>query len=410
MIWTAEHAIMIHVCSEVSAAILDACTSALERGVAVEFFLDQKNQPALESNPFLLHKCLHLINKGGSVFITESDGDAKRYRCMSDFTEVRDIFPDRMITYLEERNQVDIQNITIDFKNRKQNSKPYLVEPGDIRMDLTASEHVVMKGDMVEIKWGVDLAERIVIRGIGEVDAYGSRKLKVDKNTIIRMGAYNDRQSQIRAVKIWVSEEIKIAYDIGFLSPHTNTYTSLVQTENYPHVYGVASGNAIRFVWQVSDASEVKILPFNTTKNKGEQIFTPTGSMKIEIRAKIQGKVVTRKILVMIFPIPVFKDKLVPLMQNVEQYYRFTLPSTLKPGWNNYLHRLLRREEKRYKKLNSILYKQYFDIVSKRINLKRVNAFLFSFLKNKYTGKANIVNIIQSIQDYYDYPKHRSQS
>lgn len=400
----------MRVCSDVCASVLDACIAALERGVAVELFLDQKNQSTLESNPFLLHKCLQLINKGACVFLTDADGEAKRYRCMADFTEVRDIYPDRMVTYLEERNQVDIQNITVDFKTLKQTSKPYLAEPGDIRMELTASEHVVMKGDIVEIKWGVDLAERIVIRGIGEVGAYGTRKLKVDKNTIIRMGAYNDRQSQIRAVKIWVSEEIRIVYDIGFLSPHTNTYTSLVQTENYPHVYGVAAGNAIRFVWQVSDASDVKILPFNLTKNKGEYVFTPTESVKIEIRAKIQGKVVTRKIMVMIFPIPVFKDKLVPLMHNVDKHGQFTLPSALRPGWNNYLHKLLRREEKRYKKLNSILYKQYFDIVLKRINLKRVNAFLFNFLKNKYTGKTNIVTIIQSIQDYYDYPKHRSQS
>jgi hypothetical protein len=324
-----------------------------------------------------------------------------------DFTEVRDIFADRMVTYLEERNQVDIQNIARDFSDLAQSSKPYLTEPGDIRMHLSVSEQVIMKGDMVEVTWGVDLADRIVIQGIGEVEAYGSRKLKIDKHTTIRMGAYNDRQSQIRAIKIWVSEEIRIIYDIGFLSPHSQAYTSLVQVENYPHVYGVARGNPIRLVWQVSEASEAKILPFNITKNKGEHVFTPEGSQQIIIQAKIQGKVVKRKIMLLIFPIPIFRDKLVPLMKNMGERFRFAPPPTAKLRWSTDLREMLKREERRYKKLNSILYRHYFDAALKRINLERISTFLFNFLKTKYSGKTNVVSIIQSIQDYYSSQKHR---
>jgi hypothetical protein len=395
------------VCSEICGSILDACIVALERGVAVELFLDPKNRSTLEKNPFLLHKCLQLINKGASVSLTEPCTDARWYLCMADFTEVRDIAADRMVTYREERNQVDIQNIARNFRALAQSSTPYLAETGDIRMHLSVSEHVIMKGDMVAVTWEVDLADRIVIQGIGEVDAYGSKRLKIDRHTIIRLGAYNERQSQIKAIKIWVSEEIKIAYDIGFLSARTNTYTSLVQAENYPHIYGVAHGNAIRFVWQVSEASEVKILPFNITSNKGEHVFTPVQSQQIVIQARIQGKAVTRKIMVLIFPIPVFRDKLVSLRKNMNEHYRFTLAATVKPALNDNLRKMLSREQRRYQKLNSILYRQYFDVALKRINLERVSAFLFSFLKSKYSGRANIVGIIQSIQDYYNPPKHR---
>lgn len=399
---------MITVYADVYSELIDVCVEQVERGVAVELLLNANSPTLLESNPFLLHKCLQLINKGAAVFLMTPRKGKSLYGCIADFEKAWDIFSDRVLLYTEEKNLAEIQRIGRDFDQLKGESAPYLVEGGDIRLQLSASEYVIMKGDMIEIKWDVDLADKIVIQGIGQVNAYGSKRLKIEKSTILKIGAYNARQSQIRAVKIWVSEEVKISYDIGFLSFRTNAYCSLVQADNYPHIYGVAMGSAVRLQWQVVDASDVKIFPFNLTTHEGEHVFTPVQSMKIEIRARVQGKVLTRKITLMIFPIPIFRDKLVPLMKNIEQRYQFTLPAELKLGYSKHLRAMLKREQVRYRALRANLYDHYFDLKTKRFNLKRVNSFLFNFLKRTYSQRSSILNVIQSIQDYYNYPKPRS--
>jgi hypothetical protein len=412
-ITSANHAVMVTINTTVSEALLDACADRVEKGVAIELLLSGENLEFLKKNPFLFHKCLQLVNKGASLFIAQHRAHTSLFTCIIDFSQVLDIFPDRLIIISEEKNVSEIQKKVRDFNSRKNVSEPYLVEPGDLRITLNFSDDVILMGDSLELQWSAELADRVVIQGMGDVSLYGSKSVQIEKSTIIKIGAYNARQSHIRAVKIWVSEEVKITYDIGFLSPKTHTYCSLVQTQNYPNVYGVARGNAVRLIWKVMDAGDVVVFPFNIHQHEGEYTFTPAHTMKIEIQACIQDKTLTRKIKLLIFPIPLFKDKLVHPIRTIDLQQKFTIAqqynglekiNASRLVWESHLQAMLQREENRYKELNKTLYKRYFDIRAKSLNLKRVNSFLFSILKRRHSHKAGILHVIQSIQDYYNKP------
>ncbi|MEM1407807.1 MAG: hypothetical protein AAGG59_13595 [Bacteroidota bacterium] len=400
----AKHAVAVKVNAKVSTSLIETCISLVEAGLAVELLLNKSTTAVMEDNPFLLGKCLQLIKKGAAIFLIPPDEGDRIYECIIDFAEIHDIYAENVISYQEEDHLAELQNRVYDFQGLK--AEPFLVEQGDILINLQLSERAVLKGDSAKVSWEVDSADRIVIQGIGDVGPYGSKNLKFQRSTIIKIGAYNARQSQVRALKVWVSEELKITYDIGFMSKQSHEYYSLVQAENYPHAYGVSLGNTIRFSWEAADADEIKILPFDIKTKKGEHTFSPTESMIIEIRAQIQERVLKRKITLLVFPIPVFKDKLVPLLTNIDSHDPFPIPDDLQNKLGLHARSMLRNEEKRYDKLRENILKHHKRIQSKKINFKRVNSFLFSAIKRAHSRKSGVVDILQSIQDYYNNPRY----
>lgn len=398
----AEHALMIHLENLVTSDILMSCINLVEKRIALELFLDMENKIFLKENPFIFDKCCELINKGGSVFLINSNTTTKNWKCLIDFRE--------LIYYATEEGEaihetdqdtLVFQNALIDFQKIRQESKPYLIGK-DINIRINVSEPLILKGDTVEVGWEVDGAFKVIVQGLGEVEAYGRKKIKLEQDTIIKIGASNKHQFKFKAIQVRVSEtDPEITYDIGYISEGTKQYNSLVNSDLHPHVYGVSKGNQVKLTWNLPKATEVKIIPFDKSETVGEFIFIPSSSLQIEIKALIFNKTFSRKIQLLVFPIPLLKENLVSVIPLETNKYSISIPLLLNEKTENFP--TFKKQE--YLKLRKNIFKERSYFRRSKINLNTLKEGLFNFLKETYSHRMGIIKAIQSIQSYYEHPK-----
>jgi hypothetical protein len=296
----AKHSASLCVCGNIDDRVISSCLQMAERGVAVELFFNECNKEFLRNNQFILNRCFQFISRGGSIYIASDS--------------------------LSPAFSVDYQQTFHDeFRRMREASTPYLQEPDDIRIRIKTSAATIVNGDAIELSWEVDNADEVLIQGVGEVEHHGSRTILLAEDTIIKIGASNKNQVQLRTLPIRViNGETSISYDLGFISPNTGNFNTLVNSNAYPHVYGVSKGHDIKLMWNVSQAAEVTIDPFGITTPSGEFTFTPTSSLDIEIRATISDRIVTRKIHLHVFPIILFSGKLVEtpiIIKPIKEFY-----------------------------------------------------------------------------------------
>lgn len=402
-----EHAVMVHPDNPITKEILNACIDLVDRGIALDLFLDEENKTYLEHNLFLLNKCSLLVNKGGAVYLVPDTGETRFWECIRDFEEYSYYFPTtEEVVYRREEDMPVFQNTLSSFEKMRQTAKPYLVERSDIDIRIHVSETMIMLGDLLELGWEVDRADKVIVQGIGRVEAYGRRKIRLEKNTIIKIGASNEKQSRIRAVFVKVTEELKITYDIGFIGDETKQYCSLVNSENYPHVYGIAKGNQVRFTWDVPLAKEVRIMPFEIYYSRGEHKFIPDTSLTIEIQGKVKDRTYFRKIQILVFPIPVMEEKLISIDSLKKKNFDYEIPVTLVN--ERYLQEFHAEEKERYRELRNEVAAQYAEISNHKFNLSRIKEFFFTILTRKYSGRKEIIQQLNSIQSYYESSNRRA--
>ena len=399
----AEHALMIHPENLITSDILISCINLVEKRTALELFLDMENKLFLEENPFLFNKCRELINKGGSVFLITNNTATKYWKCLIDFREYIYYVPEEdQAIHETDQDTLVFQNALIDFQRKRQEGRPYLIGKGDIKIRINVSEPLIMKGDTVEVNWEVDGAFKVIVQGLGEVEAYGRKKIKLEQDTIIKIGASNNHQFQIKATQVRVSEtDPEITYDIGYISEGTMQYNSLVNSDLHPHVYGVSKGNKVKLTWNLPKATEVKIIPFDKSETVGEFTFIASSSLQIEIKAVILNRTFTRKIQVLVFPIPLLKENLISVIPLETKKYTVSIPLLLNEK-TEYFPAFKKQE---YLTLRKKIVKEHSNFSEGKINLKTLKEGLFNFLKEKYSPRTGIVKAIQSIQSYYEQPK-----
>lgn len=398
----AEHTLIVYIDGFISAEILNSCLTSIQKGLSLDLFLNAVNESFLETNLFLLNKCIQLVNQGGSIFMITNAENSESWKCITDFNELayyssaeQKVFHERIWG-----NSLS-ENILLDFERKKQENKPYLIENGDLQIKFNASEQLIQSGDSIELKWEVKGADKVIIQGLGEVEAFGRKKIILTKDTILKIGASNEQQSQIKTILIRVSETTpEIQYDIGFISAATKQYISLVNSDIHPHVYGISKGNQVKLTWKVLQAQSVTIMPFNLMETSGEYYFTPESSLTIEIQATIGNNILTRKIQVLLFPVPLFKEKLFSFdfFKNKKQ----TVPILVL--FAGKIKEMKEEENQRYLSLSKKITNQHLLISSKKFNLKAINIFLLEILKERYSHRKGILQQINSIRSYYDQP------
>jgi hypothetical protein len=398
----AEHALMIHLENLVTSEILMSCINLVEKRIALELFLDMENKLFLKENPFIFDKCCELINKGGCVFLINSNTTTKNWKCLIDFREfIYYATEEGQAIYETDQDTLVFQNALIDFQKIRQEGKPYLIGK-DINIRINVSEPLILKGDTVEVNWEVDGAFKVIVQGLGEVEAYGRKKIKLEQDTIIKIGASNKHQFKFKAIQVRVSEtDPEITYDIGYISEGTKQYNSLVNSDLHPHVYGVSKGNQVKLTWNLPKATEVKIFPFDKSETVGEFTFIPSSSLQIEIKALIFNKTFSRKIQLMVFPIPLHKENLISVIPIETNRYSISIPLLLNEKTENFS--AFKKQE--YLKLRKKIFKEHSSFSDKKINLNTLRDGLFNFLKEKYSHRKGIIKAIQSIQSYYEHPR-----
>ncbi|MCR6639991.1 MAG: hypothetical protein NVV82_13655 [Sporocytophaga sp.] len=398
----AEHALMIHLGNLVTSDILMSCINLVEKRIALELFLDMENKIFLKENPFIFNKCCELINKGGSVFLINNNATTKNWKCLIDFREFIYYATEEGEAIQEtDQDSLVFQNALIEFQRIRQEGKPYLIGK-DISIRFNVSEPLILKGDTVEVNWEVDGAFKVIVQGLGEVEAYGRKKIKLEQDTIIKIGASNKHQFKFKAIQVRVSEtDPEITYDIGYISEGTKQYNSLVNSDLHPHVYGVSKGNQVKLTWNLPKATEVKILPFDKSETVGEFTFIPSSSLQIEIKALIFNKTFSRKIQLLVFPIPLHKENLISVIPIETNRYSISIPLLLNEKTENFP--AFKKQE--YLKLRKKIFQERSSFSEEKITLNTLKEGLFNFLKETYSHRKGIIKAIQSIQSYYEHPR-----
>jgi hypothetical protein len=397
----AEYAFSVEVEGMVVKEVLNACIYALENGRAVELFLDSANQHFLEDNTFLHKKCIEFVQKGGRLYFVSLLATGCYWRCWIDFSEHHYFSLEHGKVFCETEAQMrTYEKAVAYFEKNRTDGKLYLDEPDDIKIKFSVSDTLVGLGDTVEISWEVERADKVVVQGLGPVEHFGRRRIRLDKNTVLKIGAYNERQARISASPVKVLDTLKIIYDLGFVSTHTGEYFSLVRSELYSHVYGVALGHPVCFSWKVPAAESVQVLPFGISAIEGEHTFIPRASQELEIHGSVHGEVFIRRIQLLVFPMPVLQDKLITPFKFAQTYQlHFSLPDP------QAVQTLVKKEKKRYLQLTETIRHFVAGLCTEAPKSETLQQSLLNLLKTKNTHRPEIIHELKTIQTYYEQPR-----
>lgn len=393
-IMTCQHAIHIHLNTTVDTSLLDACIRQLEKGLAVVLVISDLNRPVLDNNPFLLNRCLQLCQKGATLYTADALPDTLLYTCISDFRTVCHVHSSDTVIHTEAAYEA-VRKAVHHFNTLVRSSTPFHASSEGIRITLDVSEDLVPRDSAVSLTWHVQGADKVFIEGLGAVEHAGRRQVLLTETTLFKVGAYNDRSACMAATQVWVTQKTIIDYDIGFISAQTNAFYSLVKAGNDSDTYGTMAGNRLCLRWRVLHAARVHILPFDLTAHEGEYTFSTTASMDICITAQVDQQTLTRKITLLAFPVPVFRDRL----------FSSAFPTHVPTPEADATPRLmltLRDSEKRYQQLLKKIHAYTSDRTGPKPTLSTLNAFVFQYLKRMNAGKNGVRHAIESIEHYYE--------
>jgi hypothetical protein len=401
----AEDVLQIQPGEQFSKDLFDACIRMAERGIAIELYLDNRHIHFLEENPYVLNACIQLITKGACVFSVAS-GQQSATNFMLDFRRYGWSTADKLHFEADQSIEtMEFQRMLILFDTLKKQSSSYLIRKDDIQIDYTLSNDTILSGDSIELTWQIKNASKVIIQGLGEVNAFGRTYIKPEQDTIIKIGAYNKQQVQLKAFMVRVADiRENLQYDIGFIDEHTKEYTSLVNSDLHPHVYGVSKGHRMRLHWQITKAQEVHISPFNKKNTSGIIEFIPTESMTIEIQAVFNATTFVRNIQILLFPIPVLSNPVMPI--DVLTQTRFSLP---KPkGFSAHAQSVKQAEQERYQSLNNSLTSYAKKLRTSDRTFLQLTKDVFVRLKNTYASRTEIVEELKSIESYYEHRHNKN--
>ena len=408
----ARHSIRAVIHTVPSSETLQMFIDRIEEGVEVLLILDRATESTMRKDPFAFNRLMLINKKGGAVYFLEGVDKKRHLFCLLDYQKLwlgdNQVLTDKVDTATI-REYLDL------FSSLINDQTLYLQNNDDLKVSFDISDEVILKGDEIELHWEVQQADKVVVQKLGEVAPKGTKKLRPAVSTIFKIGVYNKDEACFRTASVKVYEDVSIDYDISFQNARTKQYSSLIKEKNYPHVYGVAQKNKIKFKWNVKDAKSVKILPFDIDTLSGVHEFTPQENMDIVIEVNIYNQKLTRRIQLLVFPIPVFTDKLLSNIPIIEQDSKVEISGLDKMAMlkkvkesqaphNEFLKKLLAQKEERYELLNKRIEELIFDNSGKKYNLYHVNEGIFAKLERFYGKKPHIKNVIQSIKAYYDRP------
>lgn len=393
---TTKHDLKMALAEPVQEPLLLECIRLVERGAAVTLVISADDEQRLRENVFLFNKCLIFLKKGGEIYFHR----APFALAIGDYRRVAS----------PEKNSAEVSSCLRLFNELVQSSTCFLDDPEDIHIHFNITDDIILKGDEVTLSWEVTNATTVIIEGIGEVEAVGSKKMRPGSDTIFRIGAYNAAQSKLKTACVKVYDNIDIHYDLSFANARTGEFSSLIKEDNYPHVFGVASSNRVKIKWHVKDSNEVRLLPFGINEASGEHEFLPEGNMVIEIKAKVLQRVFTRKIQLLVFPIPVLSKHLTEVMTKSKQQPSATTPDLTEVitqirqrqvSYHQSLNKIKQTELQKYSTLLREIGKITFDKSDNKFNLEDINRTVFDRLKRYYSHEPGIVEVIDSIRSYY---------
>lgn len=387
----------VYIRSGLSIDLLKKFIDLLDQGISVEILIEEENSSSLRQDPSLFHHCGKFVDKGGSIILVACNEPVNAF-FLIDYKSVCFVSPSSA-----KRQYDEIQHKEYLIKTRryieglKNRGSSYLQDAGDISIHLEANTDIIKMGESVQISWNVKGATEVSIHGIGPVAAHGTTPVVLYDNTIIKIKARNSRHTQVRTFYVRVFGDVEINYDLGFLNPVTKQYSSLVNAENYPDVFGIMKGHSVQFNWEVNEAETVSIRPFNLKEKKGTHTFSPASSFDIEIEAHGNGQTVLRRIQINLFPVPVFHEKKHRVNDRwYTQEYTFSLPDVGSRLKEEHLSGILKNAEERYASMGERV-KELSEAYSGEITPEVLRDKMLMGMKQKYSIKQEVMVYVQKL-------------
>ncbi|UII27394.1 hypothetical protein LVD15_02890 [Fulvivirga maritima] len=385
-----------------SEEILSALTTLLEKGIAVTLVVSREVGLVIENNVFLFNKCLVLLKKGAQIYVVEHDFISY---AIADYQNLS-IYDDAGTTPADDLTQY-LRNTRSLIKG----ATPFLQEDNDIQIHFEVNDDIIFKDDEITLRWEVKNAQTVIIHGIGEVDHIGYKKVRPQRNTIFKLGAYNQAQTSLRTTFVSVYDDLQINYTLSAAHPKTQNYSDLAADAEGTHVYGVSKGNYVRFQWSVKDSNAVSILPFDLQGTEGIYGFLAERHTEILIEAVVHNRSVTRKIQLLVFPIKVFRDQLMLNSEALSEQLQKKIPDTAeileeiknrKGIYNQSLEEIRKAQEQRGTYLVNHADELIFNNYNKKCNIKSINRGVFCQLKRLFKRKPGVADVLKSMKSYYE--------
>jgi hypothetical protein len=395
-------ALSIYLDLSIDKALLEILISAIQRGLAVDLILSEDCAQKIVQNPFLLKNLFELRTKGLNIFHSSSTAlsDGKEYIVQTDF---KNTFILKSDLKTEEISNTPFASffdaITAHEKNR------FHPDDADISVTFAADNQTLFKNSTTTINWEVDNAEEVKISGMGEVEIKATKNIQVLEDTILTLTASNKKQQFKKAIFLKTINNIEIRYDIKFLNPASKKFVSLKTNEDTEGVFGISKGQKVKLIWEVLNAEEVLIAPFNLNKKSGAHVFRPGGSLEINIKASLQGKTTTERIIIHEYPMPVFTHHLIDIKEDFVSRSEFQYQNYRDKAYhfieqkgllnNDKINEQIKAKIKNQEKDLMGLYDQItFNDFYKEHSVKRMNDSILGRLRFYFKEKPQVLKMI----------------
>jgi hypothetical protein len=394
----AEKTFCLYMRSGLSLDALKKIIDAQEKGVQIEILVEEENSQYLRQDPFLYQLCSRMLNLGGAILQVNCLEPVNAF-FLTDYKRISFVSPSSTQTDFNEVQHRDYLIKTRRYVQAlKQKGSPLLKETSDIQVNIEVVPDFVKSGDPVVVSWNVKGASEVTLEGLGKVEARGSHSFIFFENTIVKVIAQNQRQVQYGTAYVRVYGDIEIGYDLGFLNPVTQQYSSLVNAENYPDVFGIMNGHSVQFSWEVNEADKVLVMPFNRTERKGELQFTPDSSFDIEIEASGNGQVAKRIIHIQLFPVPLFKEKMNVVQPKwFQRELKVSLPDQASRLSQKDIQSIMQDSNYRYEQMIQQL-EEFSLKTNAQISPEIIRALMLPEIKRRFSLKEEVSHYIE---DFY---------
>ncbi|MCU0430859.1 MAG: hypothetical protein MUF42_12920 [Cytophagaceae bacterium] len=368
-----------------------------EKGIQVEVLVEQENSDYLRQDPFLHQLCVRLLQSGGSLMQVTCFEPVNAF-LLCDYKKISFVSPSSVVSVFNEKDQRDYLIRSRRYvQGLKQKSQRLFRELSPIQVEFQLSTDFVKSGTPVIATWDVKGAAEVQLEGIGPVESKGSREIIFFENTIVKLVATHQKQVQAVTAYVRVYGDVEIQYDLGFLNPVTQQYSSLVNAENYPDVFGIMKGHSVQFSWEVLEADKVSIQPFDRSERKGELTFTPQQSMEIVINASGNNQESERVIHIRVFPVPVYAEKMVQVNpQWLQKEVKVHLPDQQTRLQKKSIKLIMQEADQRYVQLQQKM--QHLSESGNVTDVDALQSLLLIEMKKKYSIKDQVKDYID---DFY---------
>jgi hypothetical protein len=407
----ATHSLRLYSSEKLPQTLLDQLTELLERHISIDLFVGETVPIRRESEPFYLYKIIGLSRDGANLYQGTQFFGNRLFLCQRDFDQIIridratggvDFFSSDDEEYKIFGGLFELNTSSEDEVNR---------ESGDIIIELAAENKISLKNSNVSISWSVENATGRELSGLAAVEDSGTEQFLITENRIIKLIAWNQHSKKIKSIFIPVVERPQIFYDVQFLNLSSNKFVSLPE-ESGRGVFGVSKGNKVRVLWDVRNAEDVKVEPFDSKDHTGQVEFYTEGQYQLDITASLQMTTESKRILIQEFPVPVFKDALVDINPHFSikecfviddarlRAYQFLEKrdalsySNVSDFWNEGSHSSEQIEEM----IKSQTFKRFYD----EYNIEKLNKSIGERIKSYFRNEPAVLTLIKSMQKYYE--------